>query len=264
MRRRAFVTALGLGVIHGRPTHGADGEILVLAAASLNDALSEIGAAYTRAGGERVVLSFAGSGDLARQLLAGAPAAVFVSADAASVDQLQRAGRVAAGDRCDLLGNRLVVVRPAGSSLRIGSAADLAAARRIALADPEFVPAGRYARQWLESVGAWPQLRDRIVPALDVRAALAAAETRAVDAAIVYATDARLSRGRRSRTWCRPRRRRASSTSRRCWRPPVGASTSTCARPRPARSSSGSVSRRRSRCGAREPSTGIEGRVRCS
>jgi molybdate transport system substrate-binding protein len=193
VRRRGFLAALGAVSAGARLSADGPGEILVLAAASLTEALSEIGAGYTTARGQVVVFAFGGSGQLARQILAGAPAAVFVSADAASVDELQRGGRVAPADRCDLLSNRLVVVVPSSSSLRVGAAADLDAVRRLALADPEAVPAGRYARQWLERAGAWTLLRDRVVPTLDVRAALAAVEAGAVDAAVVYATDARRS-----------------------------------------------------------------------
>ena len=88
----------------------------------------------------------------------------------------------------------LVVVVPAAASSRIAAPADLTQMRRIALADPEAVPAGVYARTWLESIGLWPALRDRLIPTLNVRAALAAVESGNVDAGIVYRTDAALSR----------------------------------------------------------------------
>jgi len=143
------------------------------------------------------VASFAGSNALARQIEAGAPAGVFVSAHTGRVDELEKAGLVAPGNRLDLLGNRLVVVVPAGSRLAIDRPEHLAAARRIALADPQSVPAGIYARQWLEARGMWDVVKERVVPALDVRAALAAVDAGSVDAAIVYETDLAAARSAR-------------------------------------------------------------------
>jgi molybdate transport system substrate-binding protein len=90
-----------------------------------------------------------------------------------------------------------VVVVPAASPLRLRSAADLVSLPRLALADPASVPAGAYARQWLERAGVWDAVRERVVPALDVRAALAAVESGNAPAGVVYATDAAVSRGAR-------------------------------------------------------------------
>src|SRR5436305_6216340 len=172
-------------------------EILVFAAASLSDALTEIGRAYAASGGGRVAFNFAASNDLARQIEAGAPAAVFVSANRAQVERLEKVGKVPAGASFALLGNTLVVVVP-----RLAPAApdtapppvagprDLLAFERLSLADPAAVPAGVYARTWLERAGVWPQIAPRVVPALDVRAALAAVAAGNVPAGIVYATDA--------------------------------------------------------------------------
>ncbi len=176
-----------------RRASGAE-EVLVFAAASLTEALTEIGAAFERTTGNPVLSSFGASSDLARQIRAGAPAQVFVSADLAQMEGLERAGLVRAADRVDLLSNRLVVVVPSASRLVIRSAADLARARRIVVADPQAVPAGVYARQWLEGLGAWTALRDRLAPTLDVRAALAAVASQAADAGVVYRTDAAISR----------------------------------------------------------------------
>ena len=166
----------------------------MFAAASLADALREIGAGFEARTGDRVVLSVGGSNDLARQIRAGAPAEVFVSASAERMDELERAGLVRAGDRVDLLSNRLAVVVPAGSTTSLASAEDLAGVRRLALGDPQAVPAGIYARQWLEKRGLWERVRDRVVPTLDVRAALAAVESGNADAGIVYKTDAAISK----------------------------------------------------------------------
>jgi molybdate transport system substrate-binding protein len=93
----------------------------------------------------------------------------------------------------DALSNTLAVIVPASSTARVGGARDLLALRRLALANPEAVPAGVYARSWLVSQGVWDALRDRIVPTLDVRAALAAVASEGVEAGIVYKTDAALS-----------------------------------------------------------------------
>jgi molybdate transport system substrate-binding protein len=168
-------------------------EILVFAAASLTDALGEIGADFERRRGVRVLFSFAGSNALARQIQAGAPADLFVSANLDRMDELERAGLVRPTDRVSLLSNRLAVVVAADSALAIRTPADLGGARRIALGDPEAVPAGIYARLWLDGLGLWATLRERVVPTLDVRAALAAVESGAAEAGIVYRTDAALS-----------------------------------------------------------------------
>jgi len=111
-----------------------------------------------------------------------------VSADLRRVDELQQDGRVA--ERVALLSNRLVVVVPPSSRLVVRGPSDLLAVERLALADPQVVPAGAYARQWLEKVGQWAAVRERVVPTLDVRAALAAVESAAADAGVVYRTDA--------------------------------------------------------------------------
>jgi molybdate transport system substrate-binding protein len=165
-------------------------EVSVFAAASLADALAEIGAAWEAAGGSHLVFNFGASSDLARQIRAGAPADVFVSADAAQMDALEREGLVRAADRSDLLSNALVVVVPRASAARVAVPRDLTAFATIALADPQLVPAGVYARAWLEGIGLWDQLRPRVVPTLHVRAALAAVESENVAAGIVYRTDA--------------------------------------------------------------------------
>lgn len=163
---------------------------LVVAAASLTDALQEVALDWRSAGGTEVDFSFGGSGDLARQVERGGPADVFFSADEESVDRLDRAGLVDPETRRDVLSNRLAVVVPAGSAARVGSAADLAAHARVALADPEFVPVGAYARRWLERAGAWDEVRPRVVPLLDARAALAAVSGGHAPVGVVFATDA--------------------------------------------------------------------------
>ena len=190
MKRLPLLPALL--IVACAPAPGRD-ELVVFAAASLRNALEDLSHSAARELGVTLVFNFAGSGELARQLRAGAKADVFFSADEEWMDRLSGAGKIDPGSRVSLLSNRLTVVVPADAPARDFRAEDLAdpALARIALADPESVPAGRYAREWLRSRGLWQALAGRIVPTLDVRAALAAVEAGAVDAGIVYRTDAR-------------------------------------------------------------------------
>jgi len=169
-------------------------ELLVFSAASLTDALTELGAAFERRGGDRVLFSFGASSDLARQIEAGAAADVFFSADAARMDAVERAGLVDSTERRDLLSNVLVVIVPHDAKTAIATPEDLSTLARLALANPEAVPAGVYARTWLQSLGLWERLKDKVVPTVDVRAALAAVEGAHADAGIAYATDAAVSK----------------------------------------------------------------------
>lgn len=192
-RRTTFLAmALASALVAAVPARGE--EVLVFAAASLTDALKELGAAFERRGVDRVSFSFGASSDLARQIKAGAPADVFFSADAARMDEVQQAGLVDAGERRDVLSNVLVVVVPHDARTTIAAPADLTKLARLALANPESVPAGVYARTWLQSLGLWERVKDKVVPTLDVRAALAAVEAAHADAGIVYATDAGISK----------------------------------------------------------------------
>jgi len=175
----------------------AIGEPTVFAAVSLADALSEVGRAWQARSGQQATFNFGASSDLARQIRAGAPADVFFSADEAQMDSLQRHGLVSASARFDLLSNALVVVVPEAGAARIVEPRDLLGVRTIALADPQAVPAGVYARAWLERIGLWDTLAPRVVPTLHVRAALAAVESGNVEAAVVYRTEA--ARSRRAR-----------------------------------------------------------------
>lgn len=174
----------------------AAGEVMVFAAASLTDALKEIGTAYEKGGGDKVVFNFAASNLLGRQIAEGAPADLFLSADEATMDRLEKGGHVVPGSRKSLLSNRLVVVVPFDSSLEIKTIADLAAprVRALALAEPQTVPAGIYAKEYLQSQQLWSRVIDRVVPTENVRAALAAVEAGNVDAGIVYKTDAGISK----------------------------------------------------------------------
>ena len=177
------------------PAH-AEG-ITVFAAASLSDALQEVGDAYQHDTGKRAVFSFAASSALARQIEASSGADVFVSADTDWMDYLDKKGLIAPGTRVDLLGNQLVLVAPADSkiALSIKPGFDLAGALeggKLALADPDSVPAGRYAKATLTALEVWDSVRANIVPAENVRVALAYVARGEAPLGVVYQTDAKV------------------------------------------------------------------------
>lgn len=180
-----------LALLLALPLHAA--EVRVSAAASLTDALTEIARGYEKQAGDRIVFNFGASSTLARQIELGAPADLFLSADEEKMDALARAGLVDARSRASVLSNTLVIVT---TGERIDTPRRLASGviRRIALAEPHSVPAGIYARQWLEKLNLWSAVSPKVIPTDNVRAALAAVESGNVDAAIVYRTDARIAR----------------------------------------------------------------------
>ncbi len=168
-------------------------ELLVFGAASLTESLQEAGRQFEAAGGGKVAFSFGSSSDLARQIEAGAPADVFFSADTVKMDSVEKAGLVWKADRREFLSNVLVVVVPSDSTASVASAKDLETFPRLALADPAAVPAGVYAKKWLTEKGVWRAIEPRVIPTLDVRAALAAVAGGDIPAGIVYRTDAAIS-----------------------------------------------------------------------
>ena len=172
------------------------GPITVSAAISLTEALEEIAATYAKAGGAAVRFNFAGSNVLARQIANGAPVDLFISADDDQMDVAARAGALVDGTRVNLIGNQLAVVARQDNVALVKSSFAKAPPeiRRLAVGDPAAVPAGRYARAYLERQKLWTAYETRIVPTPNVRAALAAVENGAADAAIVYATDVRISK----------------------------------------------------------------------
>ena len=170
-------------------------ELIVFAAASLKNAADEIGQSYEAAGHGKVTYSFAASSDLAKQIENGAPAAIYIAADTKWMDYLADRGFIVPESRRDLLGNRLVLIAPADSDWAIDLAADAPLAQslgdgKLAMADPDSVPAGRYGKAALESLGLWPEVEAAVVRTKDVRAALALVERGEAAAGIVYATDA--------------------------------------------------------------------------
>lgn len=172
---------------------------LVLAAASMQEALTDAADAWTRAGHPRPVLSFAASSALARQIIAGARADLFVAADRDWMDEVARRGLIAPGTRAVVARNRLVVVtRSGGASVVATRGAALVrvlGSAPLAMADPASVPAGRYGEAALRHLGAWEGVAPHVVRAENVRAALALVARGAAPYGIVYATDARAAPG---------------------------------------------------------------------
>ena len=186
-------TLLALAVWLGFAQLPSPPAITVSAAVSLTDALTAIANDYASAGRGTVRFNFGASNVLARQIVSGAPVDVFISADEAQMDVVAQAGMVLDGTRVALLSNQLAVVVPNDRPRTFKSIRDIAdpALKRIAIGDPAAVPAGVYARQYLEKEGLWAAIEPRVVPAGSVRAALTAVESGAADAGIVYRTDAR-------------------------------------------------------------------------
>jgi molybdate transport system substrate-binding protein len=181
------------------PTAEAAGEVTVFAAASLRDAMQEVGELYREATGVEPVFNFAGSNELARQILAAPRADVYLPANEKWMDEVETAGRVVEGTRGALLSNRLVVIARTDSPHRVAAPEDLATLphRHLVLAQPDAVPAGIYAREWLASKPApggegtlWDAVAERVAPTLDVRAALGLVESDPDLVGIVYRTDA--------------------------------------------------------------------------
>jgi molybdate transport system substrate-binding protein len=171
---------------------------VVLAAASLQESLNAVALAWTAKGHARPVISFAASSALARQIEAGAPADLFLSADEEWMDYLAAKKRIIPASRVSFLHNQLVLIAPLSSKIRLRIAPRFPLARalgsgRLAIADPAGVPAGRYGKGALEHLGVWRSVSDRLAPAENVRAALALVERGEAPLGIVYATDARAS-----------------------------------------------------------------------
>lgn len=196
MHRRTLVASLLL-LLGGAAARAAERELTVFAAASLTEVLQEVGNAYTARTGVRVRFSFAASSTLARQIESGAPAGAFVSADQEWMDYLARRNLIDAASRSDVVANSLVLVAPADSKVQLAMAPVLALAQalgrngRLSIADPQSVPAGRYAKAALTALGAWEGVSARIIAADNVRTALNFVALGEAPLGIVYATDAR-------------------------------------------------------------------------
>ena len=171
-------------------------EITVFAAASLTDSLKEIAAGYEKLSGDKIVFSFGASSTLARQIEEGAPADIFFSADEAKMDGLEKKALILKETRTSRLSNSLVIVVAAKDGVDIENPKDLATdkVKRIALAEPRTVPAGIYAREYLQKQNLWAAVEAKVIPTENVRAALAAVAAGNVEAGIVYKTDASISK----------------------------------------------------------------------
>jgi molybdate transport system substrate-binding protein len=192
-RALLILLCLGLGLI----APGAQAaSLLVFAAASLKPALDRIVDLPGARGIADITVSYAASSQLARQIEHDAPAALFISADAEWMDYVEQRGKLVSGSRSDLLGNGLVLIAPKDSTarLRIAPGFDLAGALgaegRLAIGEPNSVPAGKYAKAALSKLGVWASVESRLVPAVHVRAALSFVARGETPLGIVYRSDA--------------------------------------------------------------------------
>ena len=196
--RFVSVTALVLATACGGASKDADapGEVMVFAAASLRESLEELGAAFQRQTGTRVTFNFAGSNDLAHQIVAARGMDLFLSASPAWMDTVQHAGRVVDGTRRDLLSNTLVIVANTRQGWNVAEPCALASLpfKHLALGDPQAVPAGIYARKWMDGVRCsgkplWEAVQARVAPTPDVRAAIGLVASDPEVAGMAYRTD---------------------------------------------------------------------------
>jgi molybdate transport system substrate-binding protein len=175
-------------------------EVVIYAAASLSDVMTEVGEQYEDTTGVNVVFNFAGSNILARQIVAANGADLFLSANEEWMDYVQENQRIIPETRVSLLSNSLVVISHHTSDFTLDGSEELCDAdmRFLSLGNPDAVPAGRYARDWLRSIScgdqnAWDRLKSRVSPAPDVRAAMGLVESTTDIIGIVYLTDAAMS-----------------------------------------------------------------------
>lgn len=176
------------------------GEVQVYAAASLKTALDEVSALWLKETGNKATAIYAASNVLAKQIMEGAPADVFISADLAWMDELQSKDAIRSETRTNILGNTLVLIAPAGSGLRVelkpgADILGLLKGGRLATGETVSVPAGRYAKAALRSLGLWEKLEPRLAMQVNVRAALVLVARGEAPLGIVYASDARAEPG---------------------------------------------------------------------
>lgn len=188
----AFLVAIVLTVA---PVATLAAEVTVFAAASLKEAMDDQAKQFSASTGTRVVVSYGASNALAKQIEAGAPADIFISADIDWMEYLAQKHLIAPDARFDLLRNTLVLIAPSSSnsSLRIGPHFGLAVAlgaEKLAMANPDSVPAGKYGKRALENLGVWADVEKQVARAENVRAALALVSRGEAPLGIVYRTDA--------------------------------------------------------------------------
>jgi len=193
----SFVLAMYLAVASPAVTAA---DVTVFAAASLKEAMDEQAKTFEAGTGNKVIVSYGASNTLAKQIEAGAPADIFISADLDWMDYLDQKKLLAPNTRFDLLRNTLVLIAPSSSNstLRIGPNFALAAAlgsEKLAMANPDSVPAGKYGKSALEKLGAWGSVEKQVARAENVRAALALVSRGEAPFGIVYRTDALADKG---------------------------------------------------------------------
>jgi len=170
-------------------------KVLVFAAASTTNAVDEIGQLFAQKKLSKFIPSFASSSTLAKQIAAGAPANVYISANPKWMSYLDKKNLVEKGTRCDILGNAIVLITPSASDLKIDihpgfSLLNVLGNEKISMGDPDHVPAGIYGKQALITLGAWDEIASKVVRAKDVRTALVFVERGEVPLGLVYTTDA--------------------------------------------------------------------------
>ncbi len=198
-----FLTALLVltffATLMPRAWAGDTPEITVFAAASTTNAINDIITLFTAENKGQVTTSFASSSTLAKQINQGAPADVYLSANPKWMDFLEKNQMIESGTRSDLLGNRLVLIAPLDSDMGVTIApgfdlSGLLGQEKLAMGDPDHVPAGIYGKQALTSLGVWESVASKVARSKDVRAALMLVERGEAPLGIVYATDAAISR----------------------------------------------------------------------
>jgi molybdate transport system substrate-binding protein len=195
-RRSLLGLAVVAAAVSGLPLAAQAEDVTVFAAASLKNALDEVAAAYKEKTGKAVLISYAGSNALAKQIEEAAPADIFFSADLAWMDYLEERDLIRKDTRQTLLGNAIVLVAPAdaATAITIDKGVDLAGALgpdgKLAMANVDSVPAGKYGKAALEWLGVWDSVAPHVVQADNVRAALAFVATGEAPLGIVYQTDA--------------------------------------------------------------------------
>src|SRR6516162_188515 len=190
-----FILLALSSTVWNSPASAQGQKLIIFAAASLKDALDEVNVAYQHENSQETATSYAASSTLAKQIEAAAPADVFISADLDWMDYLAKRNLIKPETRANLLGNRLVLIAPVNSPLNLAIAPNFPLAQalgngRLAIADPNGVPAGRYGKAALESLGVWSSVADRLAPAENVRATLALVARGEAPLGIVYQTDA--------------------------------------------------------------------------
>ena len=198
LRPRLLAAAFSGLLLASTAVQAGDDTLTVFAAASMTDAITEAAKAFSAAGGSEVQLAFGSSSNLAKQIENGGPADVFISADTKWMDYLDQRDLIDDDSRSNLAGNALVLIAPKDSTLtlELADGVDLAGAvgdGKVAMGDPEHVPAGRYAKDALTALGIWDAVQPHTVFTADVREALNFVDKGEAAAGIVYATDAAIS-----------------------------------------------------------------------